>query len=504
MKVSTRLFLLSAVFVILIAGLGYVMFRTTELINIDVRDSDEATQIIRDVFELSIVTFEYLSHHEERMEQQWLLKYESLGNLLEDMRAEETHAEDIAALETIASDYESLGNFFSLLLDNLDDRTRLIEENGSQAEIDLTLASEERLAAQTLIESQRMASEAFKLSETIQQRIDRVQQRANSIALVSIVVFIALAFYISFVTIRAITGPLNALVASAETIGKGDFEHRVDIKTSNEIGILAEAFNRMAENLVQDNRRRRQAEVEIRTLNVELEQRVIERTAELKAANEELEAFSYSVSHDLRAPLRAIDGFSQMLQEDHAEQVDAEGKDHLRRVRSAAHRMAELIDDLLDLSRVTRAEIHRENVDLSELAQKIMSELEKSEPERQVELLVQDNLFVNGDSSLLRVALGNLLRNAWKFTRERTPARIEFGIEEQDGQRVYFVKDNGAGFDMEYADKLFGPFQRLHSATEFPGTGVGLASVQRIIHRHGGQVWAEAEVDQGATFCFTL
>ncbi len=504
MKVRTTLFLLSAVFVILIAALGYVMFRTSNLINIEVRDSESANQIIKDVSELNFITYEYLSHHEARMDQQWLQKYDSFGKLLERLIKEEIHPDHLSRLEAITSDYESLGDFFSFLQANYAERIRLIEENKPQTEIDLSLTSEERLSSQTLIRSQSMALEAFNYSAIAQQRIAQVQRSANSIAFFSVIGLIVLFYSISFFTAKAILEPLNKLVTSAGIIGGGDLNHRVDIRTRNEIGALAQAFNRMTENLAQDISKRKQAEEELQKLNLELDKRVIERTAQLEVANKELEAFSYSVSHDLRAPLRAIDGFSQVLLEDHAEQVDDEGKDHLRRVRTAAQKMAELIDDMLSLSQVTRAEMRRENIDLSELAQDIVAELEKSEPERRVELQVEDGLVVEGDSGLLRVALGNLLRNAWKFTGERTPASIEFGAEEQDGQRVYFVRDNGAGFDMAYADKLFGPFQRLHAATEFPGTGIGLASVQRIIHRHGGRIWAEAEVDQGATFYFTL
>ena len=226
--------------------------------------------------------------------------------------------------------------------------------------------------------------------------------------------------------------------------------------------------------------------------------------AQLEAANKELEAFSYSVSHDLRAPLRSIDGFSQALQEDYTARLDEEGRSHLRRVRAATQRMAHLIDDLLHLARVSRAELKSAPVDLSAVAQGVVAELRQREPRRAVEFVCVDQTRVRGDPTLLRVVLENLLGNAWKFTAQRRPARIEFGVSQQDGASAYFVRDNGAGFDMTYADKLFGAFQRLHSAKEFEGTGIGLATVQRIIHRHGGRVWAESAVDQGATFYFTV
>jgi PAS domain S-box-containing protein len=234
------------------------------------------------------------------------------------------------------------------------------------------------------------------------------------------------------------------------------------------------------------------------------EQQLLQRSAELEAANKELESFSYSVSHDLRAPLRGIDGFSRALEEDYAAHLDANARNYLGRIRAGTQRMAMLIDDLLNLARVTRAEMHRETIDLTKMASDIARDLRRAEPNRQIAVKIDDSLTANGDHRLVRVALQNLLGNAWKFTAKRADARIEFGALGSNGRRVYFVRDNGAGFDQAYAARLFGAFQRLHSMEEFPGTGIGLATVQRIIHRHGGKVWAEGAVNHGATVYFTL
>lgn len=237
----------------------------------------------------------------------------------------------------------------------------------------------------------------------------------------------------------------------------------------------------------------RLAETQARQLNTQLTE-----------ANRELEAFAYSVSHDLRAPLRSIDGFSRILLDDYANRLDEDGRDSIARIRAAAQRMAQLIDDMLQLSRVTRAELNLEKADLTEMARSVIADLQRLEPERRVEITITPGLVVEGDPHLLRIVLENLLGNAWKFTGRREQARIEFGAMKQDHVAHYFVRDNGAGFDPAYAGKLFGAFQRLHSSTDFPGTGVGLATVQRIIRRHGGSVRAEGGVEAGATFYFNL
>jgi signal transduction histidine kinase len=326
---------------------------------------------------------------------------------------------------------------------------------------------------------------------------DRVQGYGVILGTVLLVAFAA-SLLASRVSRRAIADPLTELAALARRFSADrDYSVRARETGSGELFVLTAAFNEML------------AQIQARDLSLQegreqLEQRVRERTAALDASNQELEAFCYSVSHDLRSPLRAIDGFSQALLEDLDGKLDAESVGHLARIRAATQRMAALIDDLLSLSRITRTDLALKRVDLTAAARSICDELAASQPERDVKVAIDAGLEAVADPRLMRQVLENLLGNAWKFTSKQPAARIEFGAALGESGPVYRVRDNGAGFDPAYADRLFGVFQRLHAMNDFPGTGVGLAIVERIVKRHGGRIWAESAVGKGATFYFTL
>lgn len=339
------------------------------------------------------------------------------------------------------------------------------------------------------------------------------------IAAVVAALAMGVAYLLSARLQRIVTEPILHIVGVARhVVTQGDYSRRAPKLSNDEVGVLTESFNAMLaeverrdaelkssnERLASEVAERKQAEEEILRLNVELEERVRQRTAQFEVANQELEAFCYSVSHDLRAPLRGIHGFSQALVQEFPADLSAAAHHFLSRILASAERMEQLIEDLLNLSRVSRGELARRRVDLGDLARQIVGTLLSVDPARQVEVSIWDGMIAEADPRLIRTALENLLGNAWKFTSKTDHARIEVGSLREAGRQVFYVRDNGAGFDMTYADKLFGAFQRLHRVTDFPGTGIGLATVERIIHRHGGKIWADAQENLGAAFYFTL
>jgi signal transduction histidine kinase len=323
--------------------------------------------------------------------------------------------------------------------------------------------------------------------------------RSRGFYLSVVALFLVFGFLIALLVTRRLLGAIEQLGTGVKQVANGGLNYRLGLDglICSEFTEFAVSFNHMTAYLEASRR-------QLDENNRLLEQKVAERTAELERSNEELEAFNYSVSHDLRAPLRSINGFGQALEEEYREQLDETGLDYIRRVQLSASRMGMLIDDMLRLSRIGRQEMKRTEVDLSELARQAFKKLHESDPGRNVVFHGDSGLKVRGDSQLLEIALDNLMSNAWKYSSRVAQAEITFGRVEKDGVNQFYLRDNGVGFDMKYADKLFVAFQRLHAGSEFEGTGVGLATVARIVHRHGGAIWAESEVEKGATFFFEL
>jgi signal transduction histidine kinase len=335
----------------------------------------------------------------------------------------------------------------------------------------------------------------------LHERVVNYVEISIGVAVVSVLMALWLASSLN----ASLTRPIVEIASVARRVVESrDYSVRARQLTEDEIGTLAIAFNDMLSEIERRTSELQASTRELDRLNETLEKRVRDRTDQLEESNRQLEAFSYSVSHDLRAPLRAIDGFSQALIEDHGKDVSEGVHAYLSRIRGATLRMSQLIDDLLNLSRISRKVLSPEEVDLSAMGRQVLADLAQREPARKVRVEVWDGMVVHADARLLRVALENLLGNAWKFTGRTADAHIEFGILRDRDASTWFVRDNGAGFDMRYAEKLFDAFQRLHGADEFPGTGIGLATVQRIVHRHGGRIWAHSEPNRGTTFYFTV
>lgn len=314
-----------------------------------------------------------------------------------------------------------------------------------------------------------------------------------------VILFLALGISITFYFTHLVSRAVKLLKNSVNEVANGNLEHQVSSQhlLCTEFDSLATNINKMTANLYESRQ-------QLDKYSNSLEALVAERTQELEAANKELESFSYSVSHDLRAPLRSIEGFSKILFEDYYGQLGEHGNDCLKRVRKNTQHMQDLIDSLLTLSRVTRSPLKLEVIDVSQYAQDLLEQLHKGEPDRKLDLHITDKLTIHSDANLLSIVLDNLIGNAWKYTAKKPISKIEVGSELREGLTVFYVRDNGAGFDMQQADRLFGAFQRLHKEADFAGTGIGLATVQRIINRLGGLIWAESELDNGASFYFTL
>ena len=502
MKIKSKLYIDVGISILLFAAFVSVIAVTSRRIVEEDRRRGVANDVSTAISELDIVTYEYLIYHEQRMKKQWESKYESIAAILETAEAA-TVATDEEMIKSIGADYSSLGILFSQVVANYENVQRLTQSGASEEKIVAGSLLGERLVAQLLVKSHSILTDASRLAEAAHLREVRYQRLSARLTTGLMVVLVIAITILSLLIVRSISKPLGELILSTNIIGMGDLEHRVEVMSRDELGDLTNAFNQMTKNLKEVTASRDDLDKEVAERS-RAEEGLRIRSLQLEASNKELETFSYSVSHDLRAPLRGIDGFSQVLLEDCGDKLDAKEKDYLQRVRKASQRMAILIDDLLGLSRVTRREMRREGVDLSRLAEEIVEDIRSREPERQAEFIIQPALVVQGDPDLLRIVLEKLLENAWKFTGRHATARIEFGTMEAEAEKAYFVRDDGAGFDQKYTDKLFGAFQRLHTTEEFGGTGIGLATVNRIIRRHGGRAWAEGRVDKGATFYFTL
>ena len=421
---------------------------------------------------MRMVTFEYLLNRRDRARFQEQVVWERLERLFAD-----PVPLDGAAAKMLAS-LRGQGEASHRLFSEVE------AASGTGTADDVQRRFEAQLSSRILILQQNSLVQAEQLIHDAGTRIDEAQRRVGLVTGMGLVVMAVLTAATGWLFRRDVLGPIARLELATREVAAGNWSFELDVGSADELGDMARHFDAMTRAL-RDSFSRLQVS-----------------NRDLVVLNKELESFSYSVSHDLRSPLRSMDGFSLALLEDYGDRLDEEARDSLQRIRAASQRMGRLIDELLGLARVTRAELRIQDVDLSSMAEEIVSGLARSEPERRVRWDVEKGILVRGDRELIAIALRNLLANAWKFTSKVEEAVIRVGTRYEDGQQVCFVSDNGAGFDMAYASRLFGAFQRLHHERDFPGTGIGLATVQRVMHRHGWSLGAHAALGEGATFYF--
>lgn len=441
--------------------------------------------LLQEESELRYIAVDYLLHHEPRSSSLWVSKYRRISGLLE-LLAVDGPEKEIA--ESVRRNHKGVGAIFDMMTEKSDG----IAPSGGGASDARPAAtplrySEAILGGQLLLRTQAVSSDLLRLSAANNRDMIRAQKETALAVLVSVGVLVAMLLAVFVSIMRSLVRPIEELRHGTEVVGAGVLDFRIGTDRPDEIGDLSRSFDRMAGALSEKEAQLRQ------------------RADQLEAANLELEAFSYSVSHDLRAPLRHVSGYIDLLRRKVGPQLDEKGRHYIEMITGSGEKMGRLIDDLLAFSRMGQTEMRLAPVSLGDLLQEVLKDLRGEARDRKIAWEIDPLPQVYADASMLRLALTNLLSNAIKFTRHRPDARIRVGwTEGDDGEAVVFVRDNGVGFDMKYVGKLFGVFQRLHSAAEFEGTGVGLANVRRIVHRHGGKTWAEGAVGEGATFFFTI
>jgi signal transduction histidine kinase len=477
MKISTKGWLAASTALATIGLIaGMIWWANAEVIDAHGKRR-QTMELARGLTGLQLVTFEYILHRQERALQQESAATARLAQLM----AENTFPDSEQG--SILADLRERSVVTHRLFTEL---AAFEKQGGATANRQATQGYEDQLTSRLLILQQESLADTFRLTDASTERINAAQQRVAIVTTAGLALIALITVGAAWLINRSVLTPISRLEQATREVAAGNWNYQLDIGTRDEVGEMSRNFDAMTHSL-------RASFAQIERSN-----------QELAALNQEIEAFSYSVSHDLRGPLRSMDGFSQALLEDYGDKLDPEAQDSLRRIRAASQRMGRLIDELLGLSRVTRAELKIRAVDLSEIAREIADSLAQQQPERNVQWEIEEGLTVQADKALIQIAMQNLLENAWKFTGKTAQPLIRVGTLEHDGKKAWFVADNGVGFDMTYADRLFGAFQRLHHESEFPGTGIGLAIVHRIFRRHDGKAWVHAEPGLGATFFFSL
>ena len=438
----------------------------------------QTIELTRGLTELRLVTFEYMLHRHERPREQEREVSDRLARLIEANSFSGTGQSEVLA--HLREQNVAAHRLFEELV------ATPLADGANATDNELIRRFEAQLSSRLLILQQESLADAFRLTDFSTERINAAQQRVVIVILAGLALIALTTGGAAWLINRKVLAPIGRLGEATREVAAGNWNYKLDVTGDDEIADMSRNFDAMTHSL-------RASFAQIERSN-----------QELAALNQEMEAFSYSVSHDLRGPLRSMDGFSLALLEDYGDKLDGEARDSLQRIRAASQRMGRLIDELLGLSRVTRVELTRKPANLSELAREIADSLDQEQPTRAVQWVIEEAMTVHADRALLQIAMQNLLQNAWKFTGKTDRPVIRVGAIERDGKKEYFVADNGVGFDMAYADRLFGAFQRLHHESEFAGTGIGLAIVQRIFRRHGGKIWAQAQPGLGATFFFQL